>query len=708
MSDTLKLSAKMSGTLKVSALGQPFTLGMLYNACKDELIPGFTLWDKDTLESHTSTSAQKSSSFQITASDTIEKRSSMLDVKASLSMSFLCGLIKVEGSAKYLNDQKKFKNQSRVTFQYKATTTFKQLSFSALGPLTSQQKKIIEDGKATHLVTGIQYGANAVFVFDSEKLEASSVQDIQGKMQAAVKKIPTFAIEGSARIKLSEKEENLINKFTCKFFGDLILKKNPANFVQAVETYCELPSLLSDKDNCSPLVVWLYPLAALYDKAAVLVKDLSVSLVTEIHQAMEDEREVRMRCNDCLDSSASQNFPVIQTNVSSFQKLVSNYKISLQKAMSNKLPSIRAGQEDESSLAKVFDDRESSPFRQEHLQRWLDTKERDINIIESCVNMIMEESNAYVVRTKSELDQVVFSTDVKNVLCYVFTDLDENDPYVEVMSKYLDTFKLGGTTQMYTSFPEDVVKQMREKAQKFLQYAKPLRRSSNVKFLITAMKNEEYKGSSIYHYKNGILETDNFTAPAVPLVNKITDRNDVIWNAVELTLNQDTAHENLSLSEENQKVTYGSVRTYPANNDRFMGHPQVLCNEPLSGRHYWEVEWRGHIIVAAAYETTPRKSTGFRSQRFVDDVHNWGMHASNVFEVKLPNRIKLDTSIWKDSTAGMLKLGVFLDHPGGTLSFYGVNGNKLKHLYTFEKDFEKPLYPGFAVFDKQSFARLTY
>ncbi|KAM9785096.1 stonustoxin subunit alpha-like [Syngnathus typhle] len=698
----------MSETIKLSALGQPFTLGMLYNACKDELIPGFTLWDKDALESQISTSTQKSSSFKITASDTIEARSSMLDVEASLSMSFLGGLVEVGGSAKYLNSQKKFKNQSRVTFQYKATTTFKQLSLPALGALTSEQKKIIEDGKATHLVTGILYGANAVFVFDSEKLEASSVQDIQGNMQAVIKKIPTFVIEGSAQIKLSEEEQNLTNKFTCTFFGDLILERNPANFVQAVETYCELPSLLLDLDNNAPVVVWLYPLSALYDKAAVLVKDLSVSLSRKIQQVMEEESEVKMRCNDCLFSSASQNFPVIRKNVSSFQKIVSLYKAALQLAMSKKLPLIRDGAEDESSLAKVFDDRESSPFRQEHLQTWLTSKERDINIIESCVNMIMEESNAYVVRTKSELDRVVLSAHVTNVYCYVFTNLDEKDTCLELMSKYLDTFQSGGTTGMYTSFSKEVVVRMRENAQKFLKYAKPLRNSSNIKFLITAMRNDKYKGSSIYHYKDGFLDTDNYTEPTVPPVKTITDRNDVIWYAVELTLNKDTVNKNLSLSEENQKVTYGSLRTYSANDDRFIDHPQVLCNEPLSGRHYWEVEWRGHIVAVAAYEKTPRRNLGFFSQRFVDLVNNWGMHASDEFEVKVATMFG-DVTTWNGgSTAGMLKLGVFLDHPGGTLSFYGVNGKKLKHLYTFEQDFEAPLYPGFAVVGKHSYARLTF
>ncbi|XP_061703752.1 neoverrucotoxin subunit alpha-like isoform X2 [Syngnathoides biaculeatus] len=705
--ELLFISASMAETMKVVALGQPFTLGMLYDARKDELIPGFTLWDRASLDSQTTETTQKSSSFKITASDTIESRSSLMDIEASLSMSFLGGLVQVGGSAKYLNDQKKFKNQSRVTFQYKATTTFKQLSLPALGPLNSQQKQIIEEGKATHLVTGILYGANAVFVFDSEKLEASSVQNIQGSMQVVIKKIPTFKIEGSAKIHLSEKEQALTNKFSCTFFGDLILEKNPATFVQAVETYCELPTLLGTKDNNAPLLVWLYPLQALYNKAAVLVKDLSVSLSRTIQDAMEEQNQVKMRCNDSLFSSAAQYFPVIRKNMSSFQKLCSFYQASLKRALSTHLPSIRDGKEEESLLAKVFNDREKSPFHQENLNKWLEKRERDINVIQSCVDMIMYESNAYVVRTKSELDKVVLTPGVTNVLCFVFTDLETNDPCLDAMAKYLDTSQVGGTNEDSTSFTNEVLIKMRENAQTFLKYAKPLKDSSSIKFLITAMTNKKYKGSSIYHYKDGLLESDKFTVPSLPPVRTITNRNDVIWHATELTLDENTVNEKLTLSEENKKVSYGRVRSYPYSSERFVDYPQVLCKEPLRGRHYWEAEWRGHVNVVAAFESTPRKGVTNTERNFTDMFTSWGLHASHKFEVIVESYFS-PIMIFTASSSGMQKVGVFLDVPGSTLSFYGVSGNKLKHCYTFPLNLDQPVYAGFSVLEKQSYAKLTY
>ncbi|KAA8577885.1 hypothetical protein FQN60_007006, partial [Etheostoma spectabile] len=77
----------------VAALGRPFTLGMLYDAQRDELIPGLTLWDDETRHGKVAESPQRTSAFQISASDSTESKCNLLDVEASLKASFLGGLI---------------------------------------------------------------------------------------------------------------------------------------------------------------------------------------------------------------------------------------------------------------------------------------------------------------------------------------------------------------------------------------------------------------------------------------------------------------------------------------------------------------------------------------------------------------------------------------------------------------------------------------
>ncbi|XP_039645005.1 stonustoxin subunit beta-like [Perca fluviatilis] len=108
-----------SGNMNVAALGRPFTLGMLYDARTDNLIPGLTLWDDKTLQGKISESSQRTSKSHISTSDSTESKCKLLDVEVSLKASVLGGLIEFGGSAKYLNDQKKFlqSEQSDVSVQ---------------------------------------------------------------------------------------------------------------------------------------------------------------------------------------------------------------------------------------------------------------------------------------------------------------------------------------------------------------------------------------------------------------------------------------------------------------------------------------------------------------------------------------------------------------------------------------------------------------
>ena len=450
-----------------------------------------------------------------------------MDIEASLKASFLCGLVEVGGSAKYLKDTKKFKNQSRVTCWYKSTTNLKQLSLTQLEAMITEKKDFIKNTTATHVVTGILYGANAFFVFDSEKLEASSVQDIQGHMEAVIKKIPTFNIEGKVDIKLTDEEKELTNKFSCKFYGDFILQSNPATFEDAVKTFVELPKLLGEEGEKSvPLKVWMMPLKVFDTTAAELMREISVGLVWKLQNALEDLREIQMRCNDSLEDTVVQNLPQIKKEFSKFQNCCDRYVSNLQTNMAKKLPSIRDGEEDESSVKKLCEDRNKSPFSHEKLDKWLNHKEREINVIRSCVEMM---KGTKIVHNESELDREVLAAGVDDALCFVFTSLQSADPVLHEMHKYLQTFAPVCSHEDPWYYSDDILDKMREKAESVHNLAKALKNSRRFRFLVAAIDNKKYTGATIYHYKDAKLVTEDFSMPALPPVRSITNRRDLIW-----------------------------------------------------------------------------------------------------------------------------------------------------------------------------------
>lgn len=494
----------------VGGLGRPFTLGMLYNAPKDHLVPGAALWDSETLKSLTVSRPQRSSHFDVSASDSTKDSSFDLNVDASLKLSFMSGMIEVGGSANYLNNKKEFKNQSSVTLQYQATTHFEQLCLTAEACKKIQSSKIIEEGMATHLVTGIEFGANAFFVFNSQKVQANELQKVTGQMEVTIKKIPTAEIHGAAKVDLTEEEKKLVKTFSVRFFGDFLLESNPATFDAAVQTYVDLPKLLIGDEgnkpvNTVPVRVWLLPLEVFNLHSGLMTKGISVGLVIEAENVLEELSNIKMRCNDCLSATAVGLFPPLQHQLHMFHKLCHYYSVELQRQMAETCPAIREGKKPENALRHLFEERKTSPFSQDRLSQWLQGKEREINVVQFCLD-IMKGIN--VMSTESMVDSFVMSPLRPVCNGFIFTALGEDDGQINDMEKYIDSMtgvqrkrqdRTGSQNDTPWFLDNDIIKAMRTMAYSFASKKDLAHR------FVAAIADPKQPGSVLYTYQGGLL-----------------------------------------------------------------------------------------------------------------------------------------------------------------------------------------------------------
>ncbi|XP_067330025.1 uncharacterized protein [Channa argus] len=516
-------------TMEVAALGRPFSLGMLYDCRRDLLVPGMTLWDRDDLIKHIGERPQNYNDFEIVASESIEDKSSALNVEASLKASFLAGLVEVEGSAKYLHDSKTSRNQARVTLKYKATTKVRELSMNHLGRGNVKHPYVFDKGLATHVVTAVLYGAQAFFVFDREVSVKENHQDVQGNLKVMIKKIPTLTTsEGS--LKLEEQDRANVENFSCRFYGDFSLQKTPSSFQDAVEVYQSLPKLLgANGENAVPMKVWLLPLTSLDSSAAKLVRQISRSLVQQAQRVLEDLSELEIRCSDALRTTTVQQFPQIGEKIKCFKERCSEFRLEFQQTLGKKLPLIRGGGEDETVLVDLLKKRHSSPFNNRNLSEWMNCKEREIYTLKSFTNTM---KNTMIVPSQNHLYKESLSEEL--VVCFVFTSLGSPDLYLSALSEYLK----GRTKpddpqhphthdveegQWYSS--KEALDEVRSKAKVFSDFAEANKENQNIKFLTVGLKDEKQKGSSIYLYKDGFSVSENFEPPSKPVTGTVSDIN---------------------------------------------------------------------------------------------------------------------------------------------------------------------------------------
>ncbi|KAM4633733.1 NLR family CARD domain-containing protein 3-like [Polymixia lowei] len=164
--------------------------------------------------------------------------------------------------------------------------------------------------------------------------------------------------------------------------------------------------------------------------------------------------------------------------------------------------------------------------------------------------------------------------------------------------------------------------------------------------------------------------------------------------ACELTLDPNTVHRKFSLSEENRKVTMEEEeQSYPDHPERFDNWSQVLCREGLTGRCYWEVEWKRMVNIGVTYRGIGRRGVGSDSSLGGNDK-SWGLYCSGDSYIAKHNRTETSISL---TPSGSDRVGVYLDWAAGTLSFYRVSSDTQTHIHTFHATFTEPLYPGFWV-----------
>ncbi|XP_050969653.1 zinc finger protein RFP-like, partial [Labeo rohita] len=164
---------------------------------------------------------------------------------------------------------------------------------------------------------------------------------------------------------------------------------------------------------------------------------------------------------------------------------------------------------------------------------------------------------------------------------------------------------------------------------------------------------------------------------------------------VDMTLDPDTAHPNLILSDDGKQVRHGDIQQkLPNNPERFDYYPGVLGKEGFSsGRFYFEVQLKGKTDwnLGVARESNNRKGlitvcpqNGFWTVALRNGNEYWACTGPSVC---LYLRVKPQ------------KVGVFVDYEEGLVSFYDVESRS--HICSFTgQSFTEKLHLYFCLFSK--------
>ncbi|XP_055988119.1 E3 ubiquitin-protein ligase TRIM38-like [Sorex fumeus] len=160
--------------------------------------------------------------------------------------------------------------------------------------------------------------------------------------------------------------------------------------------------------------------------------------------------------------------------------------------------------------------------------------------------------------------------------------------------------------------------------------------------------------------------------------------------SVKVTIDPDTAHNNLLVNEDDKMVTGGSPQLKHETPARFKDLPCVLGNETFtSGKYYFEICFQegSECDVGVCLENVPRENdmrrdpeSGFWAIRYSKDV----------------DYVALTSPLTPLNLQNVHSIGVFVDYEVGLVSFYDLATTS--HIFTFPKtSFSEPIRPYFCI-----------
>ena len=215
-------------------------------------------------------------------------------------------MFELEGSGKYLCDEKSSEKTFKCSFIYQATTFDEQFNpyYDALKELSVP----FECLDCTHVVIGIKWGANAILSVDYQDDSDESTKKIEGKFKATSEKIKV-ALSGEAGLEFSDEEKEIKKGLSVKFVGDVLLGNDVATSIDGVSGMIK-----SVKDKMAqtnegkglPIEYKLYPLKKLEGFYAsdhlkeLIIVEIEQTILNQVLQHFDEISTIKQKLNDFI------------------------------------------------------------------------------------------------------------------------------------------------------------------------------------------------------------------------------------------------------------------------------------------------------------------------------------------------------------------------------------------------------------------------
>ena len=263
------------------AQSKTVTVGNLFDIRTNTAFLSNSLWTNEKLRDENLLIEQTPfTNYKVFKSDTVSERMDAMSIGAKIFVRVL--FFETELGANFMFKKKRNSRHTSVTARFSKTTETKKLTSWHLKNIDSEEVNV----SATHVVSGITYGANAFLNFEKNYSRTEDIFETGGALKKIVAAIPGLSSGGNVSAKESE---------TIKFdyFGDFDTPNHQDTVAGALEVFQDLNSP-QNQARAVPLTLFLTPLHRLgLPKPSVPIVEMQSRTELAIMDYMETAKAVR-------------------------------------------------------------------------------------------------------------------------------------------------------------------------------------------------------------------------------------------------------------------------------------------------------------------------------------------------------------------------------------------------------------------------------
>ncbi|KAF9345762.1 hypothetical protein BGX34_004505, partial [Mortierella sp. NVP85] len=364
--------SSLPSTTDIPNVGQAMALGDLYNARTGHCTNVSVL--KNALpRTLIETRDENAINTRFISEETYKEKFEVFQINGNLRLNILANLLTLNAQGKYLTTEKKSSKSVKVSMSYAVQTKLERINIRSDMIRGYINTKALDDPEATHVVTGIQWGANMVCSFEHHLNEGEDEKDISSVLSSTCLSAKVGVELGGGLNKEAE-QSNKDMSVQISIHGDIVPKADsyPTTVEDAVQLMRQVPEFVKgvNEGKGSVLLYKLEPIEKvrahfdLETRITSVINTIRSELVDRVESIFDTIVENRIRLTEASNDILQYSQYIAENEVKRINKELKNFsrdERDFKHSLSEIVQAIQTGKAEEApedGLFKLFDEYE--------------------------------------------------------------------------------------------------------------------------------------------------------------------------------------------------------------------------------------------------------------------------------------------------------------------------------------------------------------